>query len=161
MGKDSQRFEGTLTLADLAATAVLGARIAAGLTRGDCIALEGDLGSGKTTLAREILRALGVSETVPSPTFTLVQSYETRRCPVRHYDFYRIENATEIAELGLDEALVEGAALVEWPERAKTFIPDEALRVGLAILNGDARSVSLKGPARWSVHFRELGAHAG
>jgi tRNA threonylcarbamoyl adenosine modification protein YjeE len=161
MGKDSQRFEGELALADLAATTSLGMRIAAGLTRGDCVALAGDLGAGKTTLARAILRALGVREPVPSPTFTLVQSYDTGRWPVRHYDFYRIENATEIAELGLDEALAEGAALVEWPERANAYIPEDALRVTLAIVSGEARSASVTGPARWSVRIGELGAHAG
>ena len=77
MHKDSQGFERAIALGDLAATEALGARIAASMRVGDAVALEGDLGAGKTTLARAILRALGVTENVPSPTFTLVQSYET------------------------------------------------------------------------------------
>ena len=110
----------------MAATARLGAGIAAGLAAGDAVALEGDLGAGKTTLARAILAALGVTENVPSPTFTLVQSYDTaRRC--RHYDLYRMKNGRELDELGLDEALDDGAALIEWPERAPEALPPETL----------------------------------
>ena len=103
----------------MAATEALGARIAAGLGNGDTVALKGDLGAGKTTLARAILRALGVTESVPSPTFTLVQSYETPRLTLRHYDLYRIRNPREIDELGLEEALEDGAVLIEWPENAE------------------------------------------
>jgi tRNA threonylcarbamoyl adenosine modification protein YjeE len=161
MGKDSQRFEREVVLAGLAETIALGSRIAAGLEPGDCVALAGDLGAGKTTLARAILRALGVRETVPSPTFTLVQCYETGRCPVRHYDFYRIEKASEIAELGFDEALAEGVALVEWPERAGTSIPDASLHVGLVIVDDMGRRARLSGPARWMAQFEELRADAG
>ncbi len=110
MSKDSQRFERTLALAGLEATEALGARIAASLKVGDAVALQGDLGAGKTTLARAILQALGVTEEVPSPTFTLVQHYETPKLNVRHYDLYRIENPAEVEELGLEEALDDGAA---------------------------------------------------
>jgi tRNA threonylcarbamoyl adenosine modification protein YjeE len=159
MRKDSQRFERVVTLRDLSATNMLGARIAAGLSRGDCVALEGDLGAGKTTLARGVLRALGVAEAVPSPTFTLVQSYETARFPIRHYDFYRIENAREIEELGIDEALAEGAALIEWPERAAERLPGDALHVNLAITNETERRAALNGPARWAAHFGESVQH--
>src|SRR5215831_18025447 len=98
MPKDSQRFKQTIPLPDLVATRDLGTRIAASLGIGDVVALEGDLGAGKTTLARAILEALGVREEVPSPTFTLVQHYETPRLLVRHYDLYRIENASEVEE---------------------------------------------------------------
>jgi tRNA threonylcarbamoyl adenosine modification protein YjeE len=114
--------------------------------------LQGDLGAGKTTLARAILRALGVGEAVPSPTFTLVQSYETPHLVVRHYDLYRIARAAEMAELGLDEALEEGAVLIEWPERAS--LTDEALTVRLAI-EGPSRRASLSGPAAWAKHFED------
>jgi tRNA threonylcarbamoyl adenosine modification protein YjeE len=150
MVKVSQGLGRTIELADLAATSALGGEIAASLARGSVVALEGDLGAGKTTLARAILRALGVREAVPSPTFTLVQTYETDRFPVRHYDFYRIERAGEIEELGLDEALAEGAALIEWPERAGEFLPDDALHVALSIRDGDTRRATLTGPANWA-----------
>ncbi len=150
MDEDSQAFGRELMLHGLADTEALGARIAAGLRVGTAVALEGDLGAGKTVLARAILRALGVEEDVPSPTFTLVQSYETRKLPVRHYDLYRIENASEMDELGLDEALDDGAALIEWPERAASYIPNDALHVRLETAGENARRAYLTGPSRWA-----------
>ena len=151
MTKDSQGLGRTIVLSDLAATTALAKEIAAALTRGAVVALEGDLGTGKTTLARAILGALGVRESVPSPTFTLVQTYETKRFPVRHYDFYRIEREQEIDELGLDDALAEGAALVEWPERAGSLLPKNSLRVVLTIVNGNERHATLRGSADWAA----------
>ena len=137
----------TVALPDLAATAALGAAIAARLERGDTVLLQGDLGSGKTTLARAILTALGVQEAVPSPTFTLVQAYDTPRLTVSHYDLYRLKRAEEMDELGLDEALEDGAALIEWPERAKDRLPSDALVVHLSA-EAERRAV-LEGPAQW------------
>jgi tRNA threonylcarbamoyl adenosine modification protein YjeE len=153
MNKDSQGLGLTIVLGNLAATAALGEQIAAGLTRGAAVALKGDLGAGKTTLARAILRALGVRESVPSPTFTLVQTYETKRFPVHHYDFYRIENEREIEQLGLDDALAEGAALIEWPERAGALLPGNTLHVALAIVSGNERRATLSGSADWAAHI--------
>lgn len=156
MAKDSQPFAHSVPLPDMAATQALGARIAAGLETGDAVALEGDLGAGKTTLARAILRALGITEDVPSPTFTLVQIYETPRLTVRHYDLYRIEDASEMDELGLDDALVEGAALIEWPERAERRLPADRLQIALSAGQNE-RIAQLSGPAKWARHFE--GAH--
>jgi tRNA threonylcarbamoyl adenosine modification protein YjeE len=152
MHKDSQGFEHTCGLGDLAATDALGARIAASIRLGDAVALQGELGAGKTTLARAILRALGVSEAVPSPTFTLVQSYETTRLTVRHFDLYRIVDSAELDELGIDEALDEGAALIEWPERAGTRLPDDTLHVALTA-NAQGRRAHIRGPQRWANAF--------
>lgn len=154
MTMDSQPFARSQRLPDMAATEVLGGRIAAGLETGDAVALEGDLGAGKTTLARAILRALGVREDVPSPTFTLLQIYETPHLMVRHYDLYRIENPAEMDELGLDDALAEGAALIEWPERAAGRLPPDMLHVALSI-GRDVRNAQLTGPAKWTRHFGE------
>ena len=137
----------TVTLPDLAATAALGTAIAGQLAPGDVVLLKGDLGSGKTTLARAILAALGVDETVPSPTFTLVQTYETPRFAVSHYDLYRLKHPSELDELGLDEALDNGAALIEWPERAESRLPLGALTVHL--MADHERRAALMGPARW------------
>jgi len=101
-----------------------GARIAAALAPGDVVALSGELGAGKTALARAILRSLGVGGHVPSPTFTLVQAYETPGLTLHHFDFYRIERASELSELGLDDALEGGAVLIEWPERGMARLSD-------------------------------------
>src|SRR5579863_8278308 len=140
----ADRFRMTVALPDLAATASLGAAIAGRLAPGDAVLLKGDLGSGKTTLARAILAALGVTENVPSPTFTLVQAYETPRLMVSHYDLYRLKRDSELEELGLEDALDQGAALIEWPERAEGRLPAGAL---IALLDADQeRRAVLEGP---------------
>jgi tRNA threonylcarbamoyl adenosine modification protein YjeE len=119
-------------LADERQTVLFGEDIAAILKPGDVLALEGDLGAGKTTLARAIIRALAgdPSLEVPSPTFTLVQSYDVR-IPARHFDLYRLSDPDELLELGLDEARDEGAVLVEWPERAGGLVGEDAIRIRL------------------------------
>ena len=154
MNPESQPFRARLALRNLDDTAALGAAIAAGLQVGDLVALAGDLGAGKTTLARGILTALGLTGPMPSPTFTLVQTYEAPRLIVHHYDLYRLEDPREIAELGLDEALEDGAVLVEWPERAGGLLPDDALSVSLTMPDAQNRFAELTGPARWASLFR-------
>ena len=139
----------SIDLPDEAATVALGGRIASILTQGDVVLLTGELGAGKTALARAILRALGVTEHVPSPTFTLVQAYETSALVVRHFDLYRIEAANELDELGLEDALSEGAALIEWPERAAGRLPPDALQVDLTVAGETLRRARLTGPAQW------------
>jgi len=147
MAQITETFRGDVPLPDLDATTRLGAGIAGALRPGDAVALWGDLGAGKTTLARAILRALGVKEDVPSPTFTLVQSYNTR-LPVAHYDLYRLKQAREMEELGFEDALDRGAVLVEWPERAPEVLPPEALHVRLG-LRETGRLARITGPGRW------------
>ena len=119
-------------LPDERATARLGADLALALRAGDVLALEGDLGAGKTTLARGLIRALAgdAQLEVPSPTFTLVQAYEGR-IPVHHFDLYRLSSAAELDELGFDDAIAQGAALVEWPDRAEGRLPESAIHVEL------------------------------
>ena len=147
MAENHQTFRTELPLPDLDATARLGAGIAAGLKSGDAVALWGDLGAGKTTLARAILRALGVRDEVPSPTFTLVQSYETEP-RIAHFDLYRLKSARELEELGFEDALTDGAVLVEWPERAPEALPPDALHIRLKHEAG-MRTARLTGPLRW------------
>jgi len=147
MAQITETFRKDVPLPDLDATTRLGAGIAGALRPGDAVALWGDLGAGKTTLARAILRALGVKEDVPSPTFTLVQSYDTQP-RIAHYDLYRLKQAREMEELGFDDALAEGAVLVEWPDRAPEVLPPDALHVRLGVADG-ARTARLTGPARW------------
>jgi tRNA threonylcarbamoyladenosine biosynthesis protein TsaE len=112
-----------IDLPDLAAMDTFGARIAAKLQPGDVIALTGSLGAGKTTLARAIIAVLGHTGEVPSPSFTIIETYDppTVRLPLVHADFYRIARPGEMLELGLDEYR-EGAVLIaEWPENAGGF----------------------------------------
>ena len=154
MADQDTLFRAVFPLPDLAATGRLGARIAGQLRPGDLVALCGELGAGKTTLARTILTSLGVAENVPSPTFTLVQSYETPALTVSHYDLYRLKSAREMDELGLEEALEQGAALVEWPERAGTRLPVDRLTVELSAQE-DGRRAALSGPRRWRDMFHD------
>lgn len=113
-----------LNLVDTAATERLGEDLAMAMRPGDVLALKGDLGAGKSTLARALIRALAddADLDVPSPTFTLLQSYEAR-FPVHHFDLYRLASEAELDELGFEDTLSEGAALVEWPERAGSCLP--------------------------------------
>lgn len=147
-------FRTTIDLPDEQATVRLAEDLAAALKPGDVVALEGDLGAGKTTLARALLRALADDPAleVPSPTFTLVQDYALPRFPVFHFDLYRIGAAGELDEIGFDEAIRSGAALVEWPERAGAALPRGALTVRLEQgATPDARRATLLGDAaRWA-----------
>ncbi|MFI4999744.1 MAG: tRNA (adenosine(37)-N6)-threonylcarbamoyltransferase complex ATPase subunit type 1 TsaE [Reyranellales bacterium] len=115
----------SLPLADETATEQLGVTLAARLKPGDVVGLKGDLGAGKTTLARAILRAASGDPglIVPSPTFTLVEVYETPRGTFWHFDLYRLETPEQVFELGWEEALAEGIVLVEWPERLGPLMP--------------------------------------
>ena len=110
-------------LPDLAAMAAYGARIAAALRAGDVVALSGGLGAGKTTLARAILAALGHEGEVPSPTFTIIETYAAPplRLAVVHADFYRLEDPSELAEIGLDDYRTSAVLLAEWPDHAGGF----------------------------------------
>ncbi len=134
-----------LFLPDEAATARLGEDIAAVLRAGDVLLLQGDLGAGKSTLARALIRALGDDPDldVPSPTFTLVQDYATAP-PVAHFDLYRLRDPGELEELGLFEAADKGAVLVEWPENAGPVFPSDALTVTLT-QQGTGRMAMLVG----------------
>lgn len=111
------------SLSSLDATRQAGADLAQQLQPGDIVALWGDLGAGKTALARAVIQSLNPAETdVPSPTFTLVQRYDTPRGPVFHFDLYRLAAPEDVYELGWEEARA-GICLVEWPERLGSLLP--------------------------------------
>lgn len=148
----------SLFLADEAATAALAGRIAPFLRAGDTILLEGDIGAGKTTFARALIRArLGREEDVPSPTFTLVQTYEDQEAEIWHCDLYRLTSPDEILELGLDAAFEEGICLIEWPDRLGTTAPKGALRLRL-LQERDGRMALFEGPGPWIARLRSGGA---
>lgn len=142
-------------LPDLAATDAFGRRLARILRRGDVVALKGGLGAGKTTLARAIVAGLSSdSEDVPSPTFTLVQTYPVTLgdgpAELWHFDLYRLDRPDQVYELGIEEALAEGVSLIEWPELAAGLLPEESLlKIELEIIKGEARRASIQGGARW------------
>lgn len=126
-----------IALPDEAATARLGGALAAVLRDGEAICLEGPLGAGKSTLARALVRALTTpDEDVPSPTFTLVQFYETAVFPLAHFDLYRLTSPDEAVEIGLDEALDEGAVLIEWPGRLEGRLPPDRLDIEISHEDG-------------------------
>lgn len=149
----------TLLLADEAATTRLGQALAGYLAAGEVVLLAGDLGMGKSTLARGLIRALTrPDEDVPSPTFTLVQFYESTP-PIAHFDLYRLEEPEEIEEIGLHEAIDDGVTLIEWPERlgtggAEALSPDR-LSVRLEA-DGEGRRVHLTGHGVWVEKLKEL-----
>jgi N-acetylmuramate 1-kinase len=150
-------YDEILDIANEAATVALAEDLAAVLRPGDTVALVGDLGAGKSTLARALIRALADDDglEVPSPTFTLVQSYDLPRLTLAHFDLYRLSDADELDELGFDEAIADGVVLVEWPDRAGARLPDDALIVVIEPgATPEARRVRLDGPAaRWGFRL--------
>jgi tRNA threonylcarbamoyl adenosine modification protein YjeE len=137
----------SIFLKDDAATRQFGEDLALALKVGDCLALSGDLGAGKSALARAFLRAMAddAGLEVPSPTFTLVQSYPLR-IPVSHFDLYRLGDPSELVELGFDEALETGICLVEWPEMAAAELPKERISLRLET-DGEGRRATITAPA--------------
>jgi len=152
-----RRAAAPLTLAidlpDEAATTRLAEDIALTLRAGDAIRLEGDLGAGKTSFARALLRSLADDPylEVPSPTFTLVQTYEFAQLNVAHFDLYRLGGPDELEEIGFDDAIRTGAALIEWPERAEDAAPADALTIALAFTSDPgARLARIEAPGDWA-----------
>jgi tRNA threonylcarbamoyladenosine biosynthesis protein TsaE len=140
-----------LTLPDLAATERFAAGIAAVVRQGDTILLAGPLGAGKTAFARALLRAATNDPAleVPSPSFTLVQTYDTQRGRVHHFDLWRLDGPDALAELGWDDAR-EDIVLVEWPDRLSALTPPDALRLEFQLAEGETRVVTVEG---WSDRF--------
>lgn len=127
-------------------TADLGSWLGARLVAGDCVLLEGPIGAGKSHLARAFIRArLGRMEDIPSPTFTLVQTYEAD-VEILHADLYRLAHPDEVAELGLEEAFSAAICLIEWPDRLGRLTPKDAITIALR-LNGEGRNVTFTAPS--------------
>lgn len=154
-------------LVDEDATTALAARLAPLIRQGDILALWGGLGVGKTVFARAFICArAGAAIEVPSPTFTLVQVYETseadhpyrERGAIFHFDLFRLEAAEDALELGLEDALVDGISLIEWPDRLGPFLPAHRLDVTLAEVPGmpAARKLTLTGQGDWQQRLAEV-----
>ncbi|MBI1273509.1 MAG: tRNA (adenosine(37)-N6)-threonylcarbamoyltransferase complex ATPase subunit type 1 TsaE [Alphaproteobacteria bacterium] len=147
----------TLHLPKPAATETLAARLAPLLEPGDVLALHGALGVGKTTFARALVRVMMDDEAleVPSPTFTLVQTYETPLGTLWHFDLYRIKRPEEVAELGFDDAR-RGIMLVEWPERAGGMLSRARLDLVFTLSPHGKHSVELAGDALWQARLQQV-----
>ncbi len=139
-----------MILPDPAATEAFGAWLASLVRPGDVITLSGPLGAGKTSIARGLLAALGLAGEAPSPSFAIVQPYDPPevRLPVLHVDLYRVEDADELEELGLEDA-GDALLVVEWPERAGAARWPEALALVLAVRTDDGRDLTVGVPAAW------------
>ncbi len=154
-------FQMIILLPDATATTDLGRFLARTLRAGDTVLLSGAIGAGKSHLARAAIRELmamagEAAEDIPSPTFTLVQTYPAGTSEVWHADLYRVTDPAEVFELGLEEAFSEAICLVEWPDRLGNTAPDEALAIELSEA-GEGRQAVLTAPARvWSDRLRAL-----
>ena len=127
-----------------AETRALGEKLAGRLQPGDVLLLEGDLGAGKSELTRGIAKGLGVTETVTSPSFTILNVYESGRCPLYHFDWYRLESSEELYELGMDEYLGgDGIAVVEWAERCPDAVPEDCIRIRLEATGEETRRITV------------------
>jgi len=151
-----------IKLSDEAATVGLATRLATIARPGDIIALKGDLGAGKTTFARAFIRArTTAAEEVPSPTFTLVQTYAGDDTTIWHFDLYRLIRADESWELGIEEAFASGISLIEWPDRLGRLLPPYRLEITLAFgRRPEARRALIDGDADWRTRLREIAADA-
>ena len=141
-----------LRLRDLDDTTAVASIIAPHLQTTDIVALDGDLGAGKTTLARALINAMpGATEDVPSPTFTLVQTYTRGALDIWHFDLYRLEDPDEVWELGIDDAFSDGVSLIEWPDKLGPYLPKRRLLVTMAPdSDGMARHMTLTGDNTWA-----------
>jgi tRNA threonylcarbamoyladenosine biosynthesis protein TsaE len=135
----------TCALPNDAATTALGHALADILQAGDTVLLSGGIGAGKTHLSRAFIQAkLGRAEDVPSPTFTLVQTYEAEACEIWHADLYRLSHPDEVLELGLEAAFEHGICLIEWPDRLGDLVPNMALNI-LLVVKDDGRQAVFSG----------------
>jgi tRNA threonylcarbamoyladenosine biosynthesis protein TsaE len=147
-----------IDLEDEAATAALAARVGSLLRPGDMVALRGDLGAGKTAFARALIQSLGdPDDEVPSPTFTLVQTYETPAGSIWHFDLYRLSGPDEVIELGWDEVRADGIALVEWPDRLGSLLPADRLDIQITFgASPSTRRATLTGHGGWADRLETL-----
>lgn len=125
-----------------AQTVALSQQIATFAKKGDCFALCGTLGMGKSVFARGFIQFLTAAEEVPSPTFTLLQMYDAKDFTIYHFDLYRLKSAEEIFEIGMEDALYDGVSLIEWPEKMGGYLPARAFKITIAP-EGEGRKINI------------------
>lgn len=152
----------TIHLDDLQATEALAASLAKAAEIGDVILLQGDLGTGKTAFCRAFIQSTQQQpEEVPSPTFTLLQTFQGERYPIWHFDLYRLKYTEEALELGLEEAFEVGVSLIEWPELISELLPENCLSIRLSYgIDKEKRIALLQGIGRWEKNLEALEDHA-
>lgn len=166
-GRTTKLEERRIELSDTEATGRFAAALAAAAARGDVFALDGDLGSGKTAFARAFIHALAARAgedpgEVPSPTFTLVQTYALAAGTVYHFDLYRLVDPDEATELGMEDAFADGIALIEWPERLAGRLPDDRLQLHFEYgADAESRVVSLVPFGSWRERLAGLDLQGG
>ncbi|WP_436286447.1 tRNA (adenosine(37)-N6)-threonylcarbamoyltransferase complex ATPase subunit type 1 TsaE [Sphingomonas caseinilyticus] len=138
-----------MKLKDEAATIAFGRKLAKALRVGDVITLSGPLSAGKTTMVRGLLGALGHDGEVPSPSFAIVQPYESLKLPVWHVDLYRIDDPSDLAELGLEDIREDGVLIIEWPEHGGAAAWPEALGLSLNVEEDGSRALTANVPSSW------------
>ncbi len=148
----------TYTLHNLDDSKAFAKKLGTLLVPGDVVLFKGDLGAGKSTLIRSLIQSLcGESTDVPSPSFTLVQTYEAPSFEIWHFDFYRLEDPEEIFELGIEEAFQSGVSLIEWPERLGSLVPKNHLLIEITQgLNDDERFLTLIPTDLWYARANAL-----
>lgn len=144
-----------IPLANDKATRDFGAKLAQVLRAGDVVCLRGDLGAGKTSLARGFINALCDVSEVPSPTYTLVQTYTAPKFDIWHFDLYRLDAPDDVWELGIEEALEDGVCLIEWPERIETLLSGAELNIDIGFAE-TGRVATVSGNADWQERLREF-----
>lgn len=144
-----------IVLASAEATAAFGSRIGAVLDLGDVVTLTGTLGAGKTVLAGGILAGAGLAGEAPSPSYPIVIAYDhpAVRLPVSHVDLYRIDDTGDLDELGLDEARIDGALVIEWPDRLGNHAWDDVLALSLEVRDDGARVLTARVPPAWEARW--------
>jgi tRNA threonylcarbamoyl adenosine modification protein YjeE len=157
MHTPAESFYNALTFRSEAETRAFGGKVADLLRIGDVVTLGGELGVGKTVFARGVIQRFLPKEEVPSPTFTLIQTYETPAFAISHVDLYRVKERGELRELGLEEALERGVLLIEWPDRMGELLPRDRLDV---MLSGDGeeneRLVQVVSRGNWVERIKPL-----
>ena len=145
-----------LELTDLSATQRFAHTLAPLMQQGDVIALKGAIGVGKTAFVRALIQALGGKEEVPSPTFTLVQTYDLDRLKVWHFDLFRLRYPIDVYELGIEEAMTEGLSLIEWPENINPYTIHQGMEITFLFDIGETRKVTITPHGNWRDRLCQL-----
>ena len=149
-------------LENLDACRRLAGQLANILKTGDILTFEGTLGAGKTEFCRSIIHSLGYDEDVPSPTFSILQTYEPpiddlEKPAIWHLDLYRLEKSEDVFELGIEDGLDTAITLIEWPDKMGSYLPEGCLNVSLKLADNEgARHISFSGSEYWEVRLKEL-----